>query len=86
MVVKYNSEQLHMMELLRWYCGKRIFYANPAFNNFAYFFYKFNLFRVGTLNKINIFYLCRPRPILISLFFLSEIECLALAELVLSMY
>ena len=47
MVVKYNSEQLHMMELLRWYCGKIIFYANPAFNNFAYFFYQFNLFRVA---------------------------------------
>ena len=54
MVVKYNSEQLHMMELLKCDWGKRIFYANPDFNNFAYFFYKFNIFRVGTLHKINI--------------------------------
>ena len=44
-----------MMELLRWDCGIRVFYANPALNNFAYFFYKFSLFGVGTLNKINIF-------------------------------
>ena len=54
-VVKCSSEQLHMMELLRWHCGIRVFYANPAINNFAYFFYKFSLFSVGTLDKINIF-------------------------------
>ena len=45
------------MELLRWDCGIRVFYANPALNNFAYFFYKFSLFGVGTLNKINIIFL-----------------------------
>ena len=47
MVGKYNSEQLHTVP----YCGKIIFYANPAFNSFAYVFYKFNLSRVGTLIK-----------------------------------
>ena len=55
MVVKCSSEQLHMRELLRWDCGIRVFYANPAFSKFAYFFYKFSLFTVGTLDKINIF-------------------------------
>ena len=36
-----------------WY---KSIYANAALNNFAYFFYKFSLFGVGTLNKINIFF------------------------------
>ena len=51
MVVKYNSEQLHIMELLTWYCGIRICYANPAFINFAYFFYKFKLFSLEPWTK-----------------------------------